>query len=385
MHPRRVALLVETSRAFGRGVIQGVNQYSREQGTWSIQFTPLGLDDRPPGWLKGWQGDGILARIENRAMAEAVLALGVPVVELRGRLVDLPFPHIGVDAHAVIDVAVEHLAARGLRHFAFIGVPQGEYVRMDERREQFLAITQARGLSRCVYPSGLPQQSTRGWELQQQRLARWVEALPKPVGVIAPNDDCGLRILEACRRAGVSVPEQAAVVSVDNDEYLCMLSTPPLSSVDIMPQHVGYQAAALLNGMMQGIAPKEMRIRTAPGPVVVRQSSDILATDDRPVVAAVEFIRENACQRIQVSDVARHVGLSPTAIGQRLRKVLGRTVYQEIQRVQIDRVRELLSESDLPLKQIARHCGFKYTQHMARVFREATGRTLMEYRRQTRM
>lgn len=122
-----------------------------------------------------------------------------------------------------------------------------------------------------------------------------------------------------------------------------------------------------------------------PGPVVVRQSSDILATDDRPVVAAVEFIRENACQRIQVSDVARHVGLSPTAIGQRLRKVLGRTVYQEIQRVQIDRVRELLSESDLPLKQIARHCGFKYTQHMARVFREATGRTLMEYRRQTRM
>lgn len=383
--PRRVALLVETSRAFGRGVIRGVAQYSREHGPWAITFTPQGLNDPPPGWLHGWQGDGIVARIEDRRMADAVLRIGVPVVELRGMLPDLDVPYLGVDNRAVVRLALDHLLQRGVRQFGFLGPPPGDYSRMDERRTFFLERMQAEGLAHSSF-DGWPKRPRHGqWELQQERIAQWLAGLPKPVGILTASDDCGLLVLDGCRRAGVSVPEEAAVVGIDNDESLCMLSVPPLSSVDIMPQHIGYQAAALLDRMMQGERPGRSPIRTEPGAVVVRESSDLLATDDREVAAALRFIRAHACDRIKVADVAGHVGLSPTALAARVRKAIGRTIYQEIQRVQLDRVRELLSDSDLPLKQIARRCGFKYTQYMSRVFRETTGRTLMEYRKQARL
>jgi LacI family transcriptional regulator len=382
---RRVALIVETSRAFGRGVIRGVAQYSRERGPWSIYFTPHGLDDPPPGWLQGWSGDGILARIEDPRMAEAVRRTGAPVVELRGMLPDLGFPHIGVDNQAVVQTAVDHLFHRGLRQFAFLGYPRGGYPRMDEREDCFVRTMHDLGLPFSVFDRWPKRPRPHDWERQQSHIAQWIAALAKPVGILGCSDDCGLQVLDACRRAGVSVPEQAAVVGVDNDEYLCMLSIPPLTSVDIAPQHIGYEAAALLDRMMAGAAPTELRIRTPPGEVVVRESSDLLATQDEAVVAAVKFIRAHACDRIKVADVARGVGLSPTALETRMRRVIGRTVYQEIQRVQIDAVRELLGETDLPLKQIARRCGFKYTQYLSRVFRQSTGRTLTEYRKQMRL
>lgn len=381
---RRVALVVETSRAFGRGVIRGVAQYSRERGPWTIYFTPHGLGDPPPGWLRGWSGDGILARIEDRRMAEAVRQTGAPVVELRGMLPDLGFPHIGVDNLAVVRTAVDHLLQRGVQQLAFLGYPRGGYPRMDERADCFVQVVHAAGLPCNVFDHWPKRSCAHDWERQQTRIAHWIAGLPKPVGILGCSDDCGLQVLDACRRAGVSVPEQAAVVGVDNDEYLCMLSIPPLSSVDILPQHIGYQAAALLDRMMAGAAPAALRIRTPPGPVVVRASSDLLATADQAVVAAVRFIRAHACDRIKVADVARSAGLSPTALETRLRRTLGHTVYQEIQRVQIDAVRELLAETDLPLKQIARRCGFKYPQYLSRVFRQATGRTLTEYRKQMR-
>jgi LacI family transcriptional regulator len=381
---RRVALIVETSRAFGRGVIRGVAQYSREHGPWAIYFTPHGLDDPPPGWLQGWTGDGILARIEDRRMADAVRQTGAPVVELRGMLPDLGFPHIGVDNLAVVRTAVDHLLQRGLRRFAFLGYPRGGYPRMDEREDCFVQVMRDADVPFSVFDRWPKRPGPHAWERQQTQIAQWIAELAKPVGILGCSDDCGLQLLDACRRAGVSVPEQAAVVGVDNDEYLCMLSIPPLSSVDILPQHIGYQAAALLDRMMTGDTPAASQIRTPPGSVVVRESSDLLASEDQAVVAAVHFIRAHACDRIKVADVARSAGLSPTALETRLRRAIGRTAYQEIQRVQIDAVRELLAETDLPLKQIARRCGFKYTQYLSRVFRQATGRTLTEYRKQMR-
>jgi LacI family transcriptional regulator len=136
---------------------------------------------------------------------------------------------------------------------------------------------------------------------------------------------------------------------------------------------------------MDGHPPADLRVRTAAGPVVVRGSTDLLAGDDQEAAAAIAFVRAHACQRLKVADVARHVGLSPAVLQARVRKALGRTVHQELQRVQVEQVKELLSDSDLSMKQIARRCGFRYTQYMSRVFREATGQTLTEYRKQKRM
>ena len=384
-NPRQVALVVETSRAFGRGLIRGVAQYSREHGPWAITFTPRGLDDSPPDWLRGWKGDGVLARIENQRMADAILQLGVPVVELRGMLPDLRLPHIGVDNRAVVQLAVAHLAERGLRRFGFFGYRRGGYARMDERHDFFVEVMTERGLPYNIFDDWPRRQRHTEWDEEQGRLARWIQALAKPVGIVACSDDCGLQVLDACRRVGVAVPDQAAVIGIDNDEYLCMLSVPPLTSVYILPQRIGYEAAGLLAGMMDGQRPTALRIRTAVGPVVVRGSTDLLATEDHEAAAAITFVRAHACQRLRVADVARQVGLSPAALQARVRRALGRTVHQELQRVQVEQVKELLSDSDLSMKQIARRCGFRYTQYMSRVFREATGQTLAEYRKQTRM
>src|SRR5262249_6382303 len=121
-----VAVLIETSRAYGRGLLEGVARYVRTQGPWSIYFVPQGLGEPPPTWLRNWQGDGILARIDNRSMARAILATGLPAVDLRGRLANLGLPRVGVDNRAVTRLAFQHLQERGFHHYAFCGLARGE-------------------------------------------------------------------------------------------------------------------------------------------------------------------------------------------------------------------------------------------------------------------
>ena len=381
---KRVALLIETSRAYGRGLIRGAAQYNHEHGRWSVYFQPHGLDDPPPQWLRKWRGDGILARIGDRACADLVLKLGVPVVALRAMLRDLGLPLIEVDNRAVAQMAVEHLRQRGFRHFGFCGLPRGLWRCMDDRCDHFRCLVEQAGEHCHVFPARRPRSRRNGWEDEQNDLARWLRSLPKPVGLMACNDDRGLQLLDACRRANIRVPDEAAVVSVDNDEYLCSLAIPALTSIDVNPQRIGYEAAALLDRMMAGRAAPRQALAIGPLGVVTRASTDVLATDDQQVVAAVGFIRAHACQQICVADVLQHVRLSRGALEPRFKAVLGHTIHAEMQRVQIAEVKNLLSASDLPLKQIARRCGFNYTQYMARAFRQATGLTLSEYRQRAR-
>jgi len=381
---KRVALLIETSRAYGRGLIRGAAQYNREHGGWSVYFQPHGLDDPPPEWLRSWKGDGILARIGDRACAELVLKLGVPVVDLRAMLRDLGLPLIEVDNRAVAHLAVEHLRQRGFRHFGFCGLPRGLWRCMDDRCDHFRQHVEAAGLSCDVFPARRARARHHGWEEEQNDLARWIRSLPKPVGLMACNDDRGLQLLDACRRAKVQVPDQAGVISVDNDEYLCSLAIPALTSIDVNPQRIGYEAASLLDRMMVGRAAPKQPVAVGPLGIVTRASTDVLATEDAKVVEAVRFIRENAARQIRVADVLRHVRLSRSVLEPRLKAVLGHTIHAEVRRVQIDEVKNLLAAGDLPLKQIAGRCGFRYTQYMARAFRLATGMTLSQYRGQSR-
>jgi LacI family transcriptional regulator len=377
---RSVAVLIETSRAYGRGLIRGVAQYNREHGQWAIYFEPHGLDEPPPTWLKNWKGDGILARVPNRAVANAVLKTGLPVVDLRGALTGLPMASIGVNNRMVAQLAFDHLAERGLRYFAFCGLPRGEYIRMDERCDHFMHLAEAAGFSCEVFQASRPRGRRKTWDEEQKTLAKWIKSLRKPIGIMACNDDRGLNLLDACRRAGAIVPEQVAVISVDNDEYLCNLSMPPMSSIDIAAQAIGYEAASILDGMMDG-GPLPYGTRLIPpGGIIIRQSTEVLATEDPAVIQAVKLIRARACQRIRVADVTQHVAMSRVALEQRLKAVLGRTIHQEIRRVQVESVKELLADRALSLKQIARRCGFKYPQYMATVFRQVTGQTLSQFR-----
>ncbi len=377
---RRVALLIEASRVYARGLVRGIARYNAEHGDWSVYYTPHDPHDPPPAWLKNWQGDGILVRMQNRALADAVLDLNVPVVELRRAMPQLDLPTIGPDDQAVAEIAVQHLLERGLEHFGFLAAPTGWHPSMDVRADHFRQRIAETGFECHVFQLKRKRGAGDSFEAQREEIVDWVQTLPKPIGVMTCNDDQGLQVLDACRQAGVLVPDEIAVVGVGNDDCLCNLSVPPLTSIDLNSHRIGYEAAALLARMMDGDPPPDGPILIEPRAIITRMSTDVLATEDQSVVRAVRFIREHACDRIQVADVLQHVKMSRAALEPRVKKVLGRTIYQEIQRVQIDRVKELLLGTDLPIKQIAHRTGFRYVEYMMRVFRRATGETAKNYR-----
>jgi LacI family transcriptional regulator len=368
-NPPHVAVLIEASRAYGRGLLEGVARYVREQGPWSIYFKPQGLREVTPRWLAHWKGDGILARFDDIAAARKLRRTKIPVVDLRGRLPNQGFPFIGVDNAGVADLALRHLLERGFKHFAFCGLARGEHPHMDERARCFIAGVKKSGF-RCSHFVPRPNLA---WEDEQQELAAWTKRLPKPVGIMTCNDDRGQQLLDACRRANVQVPDEAAVIGVDNDTVLCGLSTPTLSSVDVNPQRIGYEAAALLAKLMAGRpAPRKVH-ELPPLGVVTRQSSDVLAITDRDVATAVRFIRQHACEGINVDDVLKSLPLSRSSLERRMKSALGRSPKEEILDVQIAKARQLLSDSVLPIKVVAQRAGFSTEKYFGDVFYRKTG------------
>jgi LacI family transcriptional regulator len=375
-----VALLIEASRAYARGLVRGVAEYNRQHKGWSVFYTPRGLDDPPPAWLRAWEGDGILARINDRRMAQAVARKKLPVVELRRALGQRGVPSIGPDDAAVARLAAEHLRQCGFGQFGFVGLPRGTHPAMDLRAEAF---------ARCLAEWDMPcarlhlGRERRGdfWEQRCAEIVAWLRRLPRPAGIMACNDDMALLVLDACRRARILVPDEVAVIGVGNDECLCDLAMPPLSSVDLDPQRIGYEAAEMLDALMTGRRTAEPEGRVPPRGVVARASTDVLAIADQGVARAVRLIRQRACGPLKVADVLREARMSRAALEPRLKSTLGRTIHQEIDRVRIARVKELLLTTSAPLKQIAQQAGYRYPEYMMRVFRRTTGQTPGDFRK----
>jgi LacI family transcriptional regulator len=378
-----IALLIETSREYARGLLRGIGRYHHEHGPWSIYLVPHGLNEPPPNWLKHWKGDGILCRINSRRMADAVLDTGIPAVDVRGALKDCPVPFVGLDNRPIASLAYEHLLQCGLKNFAFCGRPRGENPPQDQRSDYFVELVE-KGGGKCHVFSA-PQLRARKWtwEQQQEEIASWLKKLPKPVGVLASNDDHGHQVLDSCRRAGLSVPQEVAVLGVDNDTNLCNLCTPPLSSIDTNASAVGYAAAELLIRAMQGgkTASSPLLIGSPKG-LVRRKSTDILAIDDHEVVKALQFIRENACHGIRVSDVLAQTKHSPSTLERRTRALFGRSLKSEITRVRLESAKLLLQETSLKISQIAARTGFNEPKYFCEVFRALEGTTPSAYRKQ---
>ena len=383
---RRVALLIESSRGYGRGLLHGIAEYLRSRGPWTLSFERHGLYQRVPAWMRDWHGDGIIARVENRGLATAIHRLRVPSVDLRGRLRDLPMPAILTDDAAGTRLAAEHLLERGFRRFAYCGFAGLSY--SAERLRVFSETVQAAGYPCATY---LPPARCRRGDTEQvdqqalayeKDLARWLRTLPRPVGVMAGNDARGQQILNACRDLGIAVPDELAVVGVDNDEVLCELCHPPLSSVAPNTRKIGYEAAALLDRLMAGEPPPTEPIYILPLGVVARQSTDILSFEDRAITAAVRFIREHACEGITLEDVLARVPVSWGTLERQFHKILGHTPKAEMVRVQLDRVKQLLVETRLSLKEIAARAGFRHPEYMCALFKSKTGKTPGQYRAQ---
>lgn len=385
--PPRVALLIESSRAYGRELLNGIAAFLQTHGPWSVFHQERGLGDGVPGWLRGWKGDGVIARFETRDLVQRVRKLGVAAVDLRGRF-DIPgTPLIETDDRAVVKLAIEHLAGRGLRHFAYCGFTGANY---SERRLSYYRQLLG-GDGKLDVFEGPPLQAgsdTVSMEAeglsQETRLARWLQELPRPVGVFACNDIRAQQVLNVCRAGGVSVPDDVAVVGVDNDEVLCNLSYPPLSSVEPDARQIGYQAAALLEQMMRGERAPAAKLFVPPRGVVARASTDGLAIADRHVAAVLRFIRENACNGLDVREVLAQVPLSRSTLERRFHRYLGRSPKEEIIRVRLGRVKQLLAETDYTLAAIARRTGFQYVEHLSTLFAQKVGQTPGQFRRTAR-
>jgi LacI family transcriptional regulator len=342
---------------------------------------PRSLEEVVPGWLASWGGQGIIARVQNLQIARAVLAAGIPVVDVLG-VVKIPgLPLVHTDDSRISALAAEHLLERGFRHFAFFGLAGENW--SQHRRDAFEHIVRPHARSWTVYETPREVHHTKQWEVYADDLAAWVAALPKPAGLMLCSDQVGAAVLEACRRAGVEVPDQVAVIGVDDDEPLCEVAEPGLSSV--WPDHdrVGYEAAALLDRLMRGGDPPAEPQRVPPRGVVTRRSSDVLALDDREAAAAVRLIREHACdpEGLTIDEVAAEVAVSRSVLQRRFKAATGRTLHEEMLRVRVGRAKELLSETDLPIATIAERLGFKHQEYMGAVFRKRLGVTPAHYRK----
>jgi LacI family transcriptional regulator len=380
-----VALIVETSTAYGRAILSGISQYVREYGPWTVYIEQRSLQDPAPPWLERWAGDGIIARASTPQSARKLAKTGVPTVDLNDQVRGLGLPQIHSDHAAIARLAADHLIDRGFRHFAYFGFPIFEW--SVRRQEAFTNHVLAAGHQ---FHEGLPGRRVHwshqqaSWEDEIEGVAQWVKRLPKPLGIMAGNDIRGIQMLDACRRAGVAVPEEVAVVGVDNEELVCLLAYPPLSSVVPDAYRVGYESAALLDQMMKGHPVTEMLRSIPPISVATRQSSDVTAIANPCLASAMQFIRESACQGIGVDDVLAHLSVSRSVLQRLFRKELGQTILDAITATRMHRVKQLLAETDLSLNDIADRAGFSYVEYLSTSFRHHTGQSPSSYRRKFR-
>lgn len=375
---KRVALLIETSSVYGRGILQGIAEFQRTHAGWSVFLDERELRASPPEWLLERSWDGIISRFTTPALAKAFVAKKIPTVDLNDFYSEPSLPRIHSDMIEIGRMGARHLYERGFRHFAYCGFQE---IWSEQRKQGFCEQAEAYGAAVSSYDSVWHGKGMTKWDVDQARIAKWISKLPKPVGIMACNDVRGQHVLNACQVINEFVPERVGVVGVDNDELLCNFCSPPLSSIQPNPPRIGYEAAKLLDELMQGTKAEGQKILIAPVDVVTRQSTDALGIDDDEVVAAVAIIRERALAGLSVDELLSELAISRSSLERKFRKYLGHSPQIEIRKTQVKRIKQLLSESEMNLNAIAHACGFEHTEYMTVVFKRLVGKAPSEYRR----
>ncbi len=372
----RVVVLLESSRGSGRAMLRGIAEYARHHGPWAFFWEPRGLDDVWPR-LDELAPQGFILR--DSEYLDKVLELGVPTVVLGHRIEEVSGAvNVVTDSQATGRLAAEHLLGCGFHHLAFCGFTDRPWsVLRQESFERHLASVHRK---LHVFSSSW-KASAASWEKERRVMAEWLKSLPKPVGVMACNDDHAQKVIEACKTAGLQVPDQVGVIGADNDELVCELFGCPISSVVINFERAGYKAAHVLDDWMRGKPPELTRIVAAASHVVARQSTNTLAVEDPKVARALRFITEHARENLGVMDVAQAAGLSRRALEKRFRTVLSRSILQEIRRIRVSLIARMLVETDLPVSQIAEAQGYENMQHIARYFRREKGMSPAAFRK----
>ena len=368
----RIGLLADTRFAYARAEVRGIIAYARLN---NLPWSFAGGMDSPATWrmLRRWKPQGIIG-----ITLERVLRSRVPAVK---PLLPDPAGAALLDNEAIGRMAAEHLLSRGFRHLAFVGERGADF--SEGRGKGF----QSQWRSTCgdqpkasFHRLDLHFEKGMDWRTDLTKLTPWLKSLPKPVGILAVRDLRAREVLQACQSIRLRVPEDVAVVGVDNDDLLCEMSDPPLSSVSVPWEQIGHHMGASIQRLLQGDARPRVPPLIAPGGVVVRRSSDIYATEDEAVVRACRYIQEHAPKALTVETLACMASVSRRGIERRFRKELGRSPRQEIEQVRFRNAQHLLRETDLSVAAVCEQCGFTSCQRMIAVFQRRAETTPSAYR-----
>jgi LacI family transcriptional regulator len=335
---------------------------------WVITVEPRwSFEDAPD--VKDWDVDGVITQVHSREFQRRVLARRITATNVSNFIgeVDVKLPTVIPDDAAVGAMAADYFRGRGFLEFGFCGP-----------WDHGFSILRLGGFKKRVAELG---GRLHVCDARITDIVKWAARLPKPIAVLGCNDQWAHQLLNDCRRAGIEVPNQLAILGVDNDDLINALVVPSLSSIELPTERIGFEAARLLDDLLDGAPRPTTPITIAPSGVVTRQSTDVTAVSDPDVLAALNFIREHADQLLRVEDVLEQVPLGRRTLERRFRVAMGRSILSEIRRAHVERAKQLLSATELSMNAIADACGFSNCSRLGITFRQLTGFAPGEYRR----
>jgi LacI family transcriptional regulator len=372
-------MLLETARGFDRGLLKGISRYSSLHGRWTFYHRPPAYLSRRGGLdleeLNRWKPDGIICPVDR---AEILSKLKVPMVCSDPGNYEGDLPCIVSEDDRIGELAAQHLLDAGHRNFAFCGLARLPWSRA--RSERFREVVEAAEFTVEFLREAGPGLS---WPREEERVRKWLDRLPKPVGLFCANDDRAASVLEVCLALGLNVPDDVSLIGADNDDLLCELANPPFTSVRIATEQAGYDAAGLLEKIVAGEEPPRegQRVVARAAGVETRQSTDVLMVKNPALRKALRFIHENVTRPVQVADVVREAGLSHRALNESFQKELGSSIGKTLTRARIQHISNLLMDTHLQVQEVAAAVGYEDVRHFSRYFKHSTGMTPLAYRK----
>ena len=375
---KRIALALPLGVPHLEAVVHGIRLLGQRQVQWDFVTSPE-THSIPVASLAGWDGDGVIALASTRADLKVLESLACPVVNLSGALADAPVPRVRVDYVAAGQLAAEHLLTRGFERFAFYGLKDTFFA--NECLKGFRQRLEPHGTACSVYEDPPSFGVTRPWQHDRDALEDWLRSLKTPVGLMASHDPRAVMVVQACRRIGLKVPEQVAVIGFNNDIQSCEFCDPPLSSIARPGAKIGAEAAALLDRLLRGEPAPDKDILFPPEGVVERASTNTVAVSDNPdLEEAIRYIHSHLGESIGVEDILAHVNVSRRWLEMAFREKLHTSPHAYISQARVKKARSLLAgPRKMRFKQVALECGFTNTRQLGLVFERHTRMSLRAF------
>ncbi|HTJ49556.1 MAG TPA: DNA-binding transcriptional regulator [Cyclobacteriaceae bacterium] len=378
----KVILLTDFSEEYFKNLLRGITKYSKEYGPWIFCQMPSFYRETKGiegilNWAKEWGANGIIGQFYNDSNVSKIMKAGIPVIaqDFKERFTDIP--NISGDYFAAGKMGAEYFLRKGFKHFAFYGFKDIVWSR--ERGEGFENTLKEMG-HEVHYFEHKKSRSRELWYYKPSSLSKWLKSLPKPIAIMTCDDNQGQHITQACRHSGIRIPEEVAVLGVDNDETICNLSDPPLSSISLDSEKGGYEAARLLHQMMKNKKKDFYDILVKPTQVITRHSTDIYATNDNYISSTLRYIHQNIDSNLKVDQILKQVPLSRRSLEKRFQEITGYPVYKYIYNLRVEKFAQRLLETDKTVFEIAIEIGLDDGKNISRSFKKVKGCTPQEYR-----